>query len=200
MSISRRALYAAGEPLGDSATRIEAGRLVCGGGGGSSKSSSSAADQRLVTGEGSIGMSGNKSSLAIEFADYSRTTNIDDRDLTQNTTLTDSRSSSYSSQSTVNDNDYTYNYALDKDVAASAFDFAKASDALSGEQLNDVIRFAEKVFDGGRDVLQGARETVADAYSAATSSQIDAKGSIDQKTMIVIAVIGAAALYAMKKG
>lgn len=37
---SRRELYAAGEPLGDSVTRIEAGRLILGGGGGSSKSTS----------------------------------------------------------------------------------------------------------------------------------------------------------------
>ena len=34
MSISRHKLYAAGEPLGDSVTRNECGRVVCGGGGG----------------------------------------------------------------------------------------------------------------------------------------------------------------------
>lgn len=37
--ISRRDLYALGEPFGDSCTRFEAGRLICGGGGGGSKSS-----------------------------------------------------------------------------------------------------------------------------------------------------------------
>lgn len=36
---SRRELYAAGEPLGDSATRIEAGRRIMGGGGGGSSTS-----------------------------------------------------------------------------------------------------------------------------------------------------------------
>lgn len=36
--MSRRKLYAAGEPLGNCVTRREGGRLVCGGGGGSSKS------------------------------------------------------------------------------------------------------------------------------------------------------------------
>lgn len=34
MNLSKRQLYAAGEPLGECVTRIEAGRLVCGGGGG----------------------------------------------------------------------------------------------------------------------------------------------------------------------
>lgn len=36
--ISRRELYAMGEPFGESCTRMEAGRLICGGGGGSEKS------------------------------------------------------------------------------------------------------------------------------------------------------------------
>lgn len=34
--ISRRELYAMGEPFGESCTRMEAGRLICGGGGGDS--------------------------------------------------------------------------------------------------------------------------------------------------------------------
>lgn len=38
--ISRRELYAMGLPLGESVTRIEAGRLVCGGGGGGGDSTS----------------------------------------------------------------------------------------------------------------------------------------------------------------
>ena len=36
MNLSKRQLYAAGEPLGECVTRTEAGRLVCGGGGGDS--------------------------------------------------------------------------------------------------------------------------------------------------------------------
>ena len=40
MTYSRRQLYAMGEPLGASVTRLEAGRMVCGGGGGDSTSSS----------------------------------------------------------------------------------------------------------------------------------------------------------------
>lgn len=36
--ISRRELYAMGEPFGESCTRVEAGRLICGSGGGSEKS------------------------------------------------------------------------------------------------------------------------------------------------------------------
>lgn len=38
MTISRRQLYAIGEPLGECVTRKEAGRMVCGGGGGGGQS------------------------------------------------------------------------------------------------------------------------------------------------------------------
>lgn len=37
--ITRRELYAMGEPFGESCTRMEAGRLICGGGGGGSEKS-----------------------------------------------------------------------------------------------------------------------------------------------------------------
>ena len=206
MSHSRRALYAAGEPLGDGATRREGGRLICGGGGGSSKSSTAAQDSRLVTGSGSAGVSGNQSSLDIEFADYSRTTNTDARSFDQTTTLTDSRSSSYSSSSSVSDNDniYTYNYSLDDKVAKDAFEFAKAADATSGQGFQGVLQLAERLFDGGRDLVEGARDAVTDAYKDAyttsTAAQVDKQGAIDQKTMIVIAGLGVAALWALKKG
>lgn len=45
--ISRRELYAAGEPFGDSATYMEAGRMVCGGGGGGSAPQTSVTTQEI---------------------------------------------------------------------------------------------------------------------------------------------------------
>lgn len=38
MNISKRHLYALGEPLGECVTRVEAGRVICGGGGGGGQS------------------------------------------------------------------------------------------------------------------------------------------------------------------
>jgi hypothetical protein len=46
---SRRHLYALGEPLGDSATRREPGRIVCGGGGDSSSASSTSTTTATIT-------------------------------------------------------------------------------------------------------------------------------------------------------
>ncbi|MDR7095533.1 hypothetical protein [Hydrogenophaga laconesensis] len=64
MSITKRQLYALGEPLGECVTRREAcGRLVCGGGGGGGRSTSSSdttstnTDQRVAVQDG-IGVSG----------------------------------------------------------------------------------------------------------------------------------------------
>ena len=47
MNISRHRLYAMGEPLGESASRIESGRLICGGGGGGSSQKNYANLERL---------------------------------------------------------------------------------------------------------------------------------------------------------
>lgn len=47
MSISKRDLYALGEPLGECVTRKEAGRLVCGGGGGGSSTTTQSIPEEL---------------------------------------------------------------------------------------------------------------------------------------------------------
>lgn len=64
MNITKRQLYALGEPLGECVTRREpCGRLVCGGGGGGGKSTSSSdttstnTDQRVAVQDG-VGLSG----------------------------------------------------------------------------------------------------------------------------------------------
>lgn len=44
---SKRQLYAAGEPLGDCVTRMEAGRLICGGGGGGSSTTTQSIPDEL---------------------------------------------------------------------------------------------------------------------------------------------------------
>jgi len=73
MTISRRDLYAAGEPFGDGATREKpGGGLVCGFGGDSSSSSTTNeittttnTDRRLVTDGGSTAVSGDANSVSV---------------------------------------------------------------------------------------------------------------------------------------
>lgn len=164
MSISRRALYAAGEPLGDSATRWEPGRLVCGGGGSSKSSTSSSTnynveDRRLVTGEGSVGISGNNSSIAL----------------------------------------YDYSQRVDPEIAKAAFAFAEKSDATNADGFSKLLGVAEGLFERGESLIAQTQDRVADAYAAAGSQVIDQAGRIDQKTMIVLAVVGVAAVAVLNR-
>jgi hypothetical protein len=73
MTQSRRTLYAAGEPLGDCATRRKVGRgMLCGGGGSSSSASANTTnniDRRQAVGNGGAGVSGDHSNLTINTLD-----------------------------------------------------------------------------------------------------------------------------------
>lgn len=224
MSISRRALYAAGEAFGDAATRREGGRLILGGGGSSSKSSTSAFDNRLVTGQESIGVTGKNRDVSIGITDASQTTNQDNRTFTQNTALTDSRSNvqswsnADSSVKNTTTNTTTNITASDFKSVASAFDFAKAADATRQKATDSAFDFAESIdatrsenfdrllnvadglFDKGASMVDRTRETVESAFIEATNAATEAQGQISQKTIIIVAAIGAAALFAMRKG
>lgn len=72
MTISRRALYAAGEPLGDCVTRREAGRLVCGAGDSESSQTSNTTnkDMRVAGAEGSVNVSADGSTVQVVSTDY----------------------------------------------------------------------------------------------------------------------------------
>lgn len=75
MSYSRRHLYAMGEPLGYSATRVKTGGgMLCGGGGDSSSSSSQATtttnlDKRQVVDNGGLGVSSDSSTVTVTMLD-----------------------------------------------------------------------------------------------------------------------------------
>lgn len=198
MSISRRTLYAAGEPFGDGATRLEAGRLLCGGGGSKSKSSTSAFDGRMVVGEGAIGVGGKNNSAHIALTD--------DRDFTQNTNLTDARSWSDSSQTSWSDSSQTSInvQTTDADIAKGAFDFASSVDATGGRNYDRLLGLAEGLFERGGQLVTETRDSVASAYSnayAEAGAALETRaGKISEKTIILVAAgIGAAYLLGRKK-
>lgn len=273
MTYSRRALYAAGEPFGASCTRREGGRLICGGGGGSSKAVTQGFDNRLVTGEGSLGLTGNKNSTvttgglsasgknsSLTAIDASRLT--DDRDFYQTTTQTDSRSWADNSVSSWADNSQTaftqntnqtdartwadnsvrswadnssqsfaQNTAMtdartfndarqtvdsrawndasntninvttnDEKIARAAFDFAKAADATNGQGFDSLLGLADRLFQSGEKLIGQTQDRVADAYANAGTLAIDQAGKFDNKTIVVLAGLGAAAVAALAWG
>lgn len=239
MSYSRRALYAAGETFGASCSRIEGGRLILGGGGGSSKAVTQGFDNRLVTGEGSLGLTGNKNSTvttgglsasgknsSITSIDASRLT--DDRDFYQTTNQTDSRSWADNSVSNWADNSthaFTQNTALtdartfsdarswndasntniniqatDAEIAKQAFEFAKAGDATQAQGFDGLLGLAERLFQSGEKIIGQTQDRVADAYANAGALSIDQAGRFDNKTIVVLAGMGAAAVAALAWG
>jgi hypothetical protein len=57
--------------------------------------------------------------------------------------------------------------------------------------FSQLIGTAEKLFNEGQNLIGQTQKSFADAYAQA---QTEAKGTIDNKTIMVIAVAGAAAL------
>ncbi len=157
MSISRRELYAHGEPFGDSATRRKlGGGYVCGFGGSSSSASTQETnnfDQRNAVQDG-IGLSGSSGNAVT--LNNTNTTNI-----------------------------------TDGGIVTKALDSINLNNATNAEGFESLLSAAESLWQRGEKLIGQTQQSVADAYMTA---QTEAKGTLDNRTIAVIAVAGAAAL------
>lgn len=156
MNISRRDLYAMGEPLGDSATSPKlGGGYVCGGGGSRSSSTQQTinTDKRVVT-ESGFGLSGDSNQIAIT------------------TTSTDPT------------------------IVARALQTVDVNNATNAQGFTALLDAASDLFNRGENLIGQTQSAVADAYGQA---QLNKAGTIDNRTIIVLAVAGAAALYAINR-
>lgn len=86
--------------------------------------------------------------------------------------------------------------ALDKGIVTAALDVVKASDATSGDSLSKIIGLADKLFTGGFKSLESSQALTNDAYSRATT---DKAGTIDNKTIAILGIAGAAAFALSRK-
>ncbi|WP_395137271.1 hypothetical protein [Schlegelella aquatica] len=163
MSISRHALYAAGEPFGSSCTRREAGRVVYGGGGDSESTQTTNNIDRRVAVQDGIGISGDRNAVSV-------TTNVLDAGAVKG--------------------------ALDfsSTTVDRALNSVDTSNATLGQGYGRLLDAAEKLFERGESLIGQTQKSVADAYDKA---QLTAKGTIDNRTIVVLAVAGAAALAFM---
>lgn len=157
MSISRRELYAHGEPFGDCATRRKlGGGYVCGFGGGSSSASTQETnnfDQRNAVQDG-IGLSGSSGNAVT--LNNTNTTNI-----------------------------------TDGGIVTKALDSINLNNATNAQGFESLLGAAESLWQRGEKLIGQTQQSVADAYMTA---QTEAKGTLDNRTIAVIAVAGAAAL------
>lgn len=171
MSYSKRELYAAGMPLGESVTRAKlGGGYVCGGGGGSSsKQSSSNYDNRVAVQDG-IGLSASNNNTVS-------TTNQS----WLNVTTTDAG---------------IVSRGLDTVDKTTAGAFEVVNDALGfGEStFSKLLEAQQNMFNKGEALIGQTQQIAANAYSQAHA---DKGGTIDQRTMIVMGVVVAVAVVAM---
>lgn len=212
-SISRRKLYAMGEALGDAVSvRKVGGGIVCGFGGDSSSRSSSDTfntDKRVVVDSG-IGISGDNTSLGFETTNNlttvtqtSNTANITDGGIVSRglDTVDNALARAFNSINTRSaNNDEGFQgllSAVNQNTVTTGSNFSGMLNTLNrnndtlGNGFDSLLSAAQTLWTNGEKLIGQTQQSVADAYSQA---QTDAKGTIDNKTIMVIAVAGAAAL------
>ena len=76
-------------------------------------------------------------------------------------------------------------------AVTKALDTVSTADAVAGDSLNRIIGLADKLFDGAGKLVTETQKTAA---TFAQSAAADNKGVIDNKTIMVLGVAGAAAV------
>lgn len=164
MSYSRHHLYRHGMPFGDSATRRKLGGGYVCGGGGDSESSQSTSNYDQRVAVQDGIGLSGSSNNAISI---SSTTNVVDGGIVSRGLDT-----------------------VDKTVAG-ALDAINTSNATNSEGFDKLLKAAESLWTRGEGLIGQTQKSVADAYAQA---EADKAGTIDNRTIMVIAVAGAAAL------
>lgn len=98
-----------------------------------------------------------------------------------------------SDQSTVTVN------TLDAGIVDKALQTVQLADATSGQGFSQLLALTDKLFTGAGQALQTTQATTLAQVGALNQAQNDARGAVDQKTIIVLAVAGAAAAFAFSR-
>jgi len=86
----------------------------------------------------------------------------------------------------------------DGGIVKDALNAVNISTAVNGDGFSKLLDVTQNIFNRSEALIGQTQKSVADAYSQA---QTDAKGTIDNRTIMVIAVAGMAAFaYANRKG
>ena len=204
---TRQKLYEFGMPLGDGATRAKlGGGYVCGGGGDSSSSQASSTTDNRVAVQDGVGLSASNGN----WIDLSRTSNYEattnyTSNTTSNVTVTDGGlvgrgldTVDAAFKGMLGTTSSTYDGALstvNKTVGA-ALDSVNVNNATNAEGFAKLLDTAGSWFTQSQGLIGQTQKSVADAYAQA---QTEAKGTIDNKTIMVIAVAAVAGLAFVNK-
>jgi len=89
---------------------------------------------------------------------------------------------------------------LDAGIVGQALDTVNVGVTGLGEGFESLLNLAGDLFSQGGELIKTTQEQATSAVEAINTAANDREGSIDQKTMIVLAVAGAVAAFAFKKG
>lgn len=155
MTISRRDLYAMGEPLGDSSTRRKlGGGIVCGFGGDSSSRSSNDTyntDKKVAVQDG-VGITGDNNNVSMTSSDPA--------------------------------------------TVARALDSIDRNNATNAEGFTQLLGVAGSLWNQSQNLIGQTQKSVADAYSQAEANK---SGTIDNRTMIMLAAVAAVMVFAITR-
>jgi hypothetical protein len=84
----------------------------------------------------------------------------------------------------------------DGGAVAAAFDAMALNDATNSQNFTNLLDLAGGFFDKSERLIGQTQSAVADAYGQAQTVKT---GAIDQKTIIVLAVVGAVAIFLIIK-
>lgn len=182
---TRKKLYEFGMPLGDGATGAKlGGGYVCGGGGDSSSSQASSTTDNRVAVQDGVGLSTSNGN----WIDASRTSNYE---------ATTNYTSNTTSNVTVTDGGLVGRGLESADKAISgALNSVNVNNATNAEGFAKLLDTAGSWFTQSQGLIGQTQKSVADAYAQA---QTEAKGTIDNKTIMVIAVAAVAGLAFVNK-
>lgn len=84
----------------------------------------------------------------------------------------------------------------DAEIVSRALDTVDMNNATNQEGFSKLLDAADTLFQRGENLIGQTQKSVADAYTLAQTTKA---GTIDNKTMIVLAIAGAATVYAINR-
>lgn len=145
--------------------------------------------KRQVMHGGMPGLRGGDSSSSSSSSQTTNTTNIDRRQVVGEGGF---GFASDGAAVTIN------NQSMDAGIVERALDTVKAADATNGEGFTKLLSLADKLFTGAGAMVEKTQTASIAQLETINAAAADAKGQIDQKTMIVLAVAAAGALVLTK--
>jgi hypothetical protein len=88
------------------------------------------------------------------------------------------------------------NTTTDANIVSRALQTVDLSNATNAEGFTQLLESAGNLFNRGESLIGQTQKSVADAYTVAQNT---AKGTIDNRTITVLAVAGVAALWAFNR-